>query len=155
MSLLRITCENIILTWPPLFRAILVSTFFTIEIQSDIGDSMCLSSGAGKEWLSVFLVKCSSSTHEHYKIDENGRMRNGRFKNYCLALDGEKASNFIRIKLKHCSQVFDSWLRTADDRFTLSGSDKGISVANAESGEEPFLSPPNSSYIQKWKMNPV
>ena len=139
------------------FSFYLDKTLFTIGPVSATGDgeAMCLSSGEGKQWLSVSLVKCSSSPHQEFRLDHEGKLKNGRFLNYCLAPGYDKATNFIEVKLKHCAKVFDSWRRTSDGRITFSGSDKGITIASAQEGEITFLYEPDSSYIQKWTINPI
>jgi len=139
------------------FTFCLDKTFFTVGPESATGDghAMCLSSGTGKQWLSVSLVKCSSSPHEQFRFDQKGKLKNGRFVDYCLAPSYDEAANFIEVRLKHCTKVFDSWRRTSDGRITFSGSDKGITIASAQEGQITFLHGPNSSFIQKWNINPV
>lgn len=141
------------------FTFCLDKTFFTVGPESGTGggEAMCLSSGEDKQWLSVSLKICSSSQdlHQEFRLDHKGKLKNGRFVDYCLAPSYDEAANFVEVKLKHCEKVFDSWRRTSDGRITFSGSDKGITIASAQEGQMTFLHEPDSSYIQKWNINPV
>jgi hypothetical protein len=56
------------------------------------------------------------------------------------------------LTLVRCKQAKDSWLRTIDGYWTLSGSKKGITIGSFEYEQVPYLSDiDTSSQLQQWK----
>jgi hypothetical protein len=125
----------------------------------DTEGTLCLSSGYGKDWKSVTVVPCSSSSttatpsHELFRFDRRHRLRSVRFPKYCVGPTKDNIENNTELTLVLCKDSKSSWLRSSDGYLTLSGSNKVISVGTVvESGQIPFLLDIDAtSTLQQWK----
>ena len=135
--------------------------YFTIQTQSESGESLCLASGELDLWNHVETIKCSSpppnnntstpTDNEQFKVDATGRLRNKKIGNFCLAPEDGEGSNLIELKLMPCKLVKSSWQKTDDGIFRFSGSKLALGIENAEPGQVPFLHDPTEhQFKQHW-----
>lgn len=144
---------------PILVEYPLANDAFSIYLSPDTETgsvTLCLSAGYGKNWKSIKVVPCSSPTpsHEIFRFDRKKRLRSKRFRKYCLAPSRDDAidNTMHPLTLVRCKQTKDSWLRTIDGYWTLSGSKKGITIGSFEYEQVPYLSDVDtSSQLQQWK----
>lgn len=131
--------------------------YFAIQSQaeSSSGKSLCLSAGDMQQWTSIRPIECTSTTsfHEQFKFDSKGRLRSRRFKNYCLAPENGQLRSLAELQLVHCKFAKSSWIKSNDGTFTISGSNLGLTIAEAEEDHgAPFLYDiRQDQFQQRWK----